>query len=125
MAISSAKIFEAVKQKKQMQLFDLEQKKTENAYEFSGKNPFEMIRLIHPLLKIYTDLTFEEGDIIEGKQEYGKLGEKCKLPIVYNYDTKAALCSKLNDILHDRMKKGYEISVVYYGSECVYRNGSH
>ena len=35
------------------------------------------------------------------------------------------LCSKLNDILHDRMKKGYEISVVYYGSECVYRNGSH
>ena len=46
MAISSAKIFEAVKQKKQMQLFDLEQK-DRKCVRILWKNPFEMIRLIH------------------------------------------------------------------------------
>ena len=102
------------------QLFDFSQIE----FLFTGDFELEYFKLENSLINFSCDLIFENTneDNINGKYICGKKSSKNKyVSILYENMNKKDLINKLNNILIDKLKNGYELQSVYYNSDCVFR----
>ncbi len=89
-------------------------------HRFLATHELERIQLVHPLLGLWTTLTFEFNGHLKGTYEYGKANEKCKIPILYDFNSPVKAAGKLNQILAKKLNDGFVVNHIYQNQDCIY-----